>query len=150
MTCMKNSNNNIEMKKVSNDEKFPVFRFILAYIILLALMGPFAGLFFYLYKICEGGWFFIICGVAIILLYLTLIYICVRPYTSQGAIGKDIPLDEDQVDSPGLDARSELLLGMMGAELIAKEIEKEKKESERRRYESLYWQVAIRDKNRHD
>lgn len=66
------------------------------------------------------------------------------------ALYKDVTQDEDQVDSPGLDARSELLLGMMGAELIDKEIEKEKKESERRRYESLYWQEAARDKNRHD
>lgn len=83
-------------------------------------------------------------------MYLAIIYICVRPYTSKVAIYKDVTQDEDQVDSPGLDARSELLLGMMGAELIDKEIEKEKKESERRRYESLYWQEAIRDKNRHD
>lgn len=133
-----------------NHEKLPVFRFILFCIILLALMGPFACLFFYLYKICEGGWFFIVCGVAIILLYLAIIYICVRPYTSKGAIYKDVTQDEDLVDSPGLDARSELLLGMMGAELIDKEIEKEKKESERRQYESLYWQEAARDKNRHD
>lgn len=64
-----------------NHEKLPVFRFILFCIILLALMGPFACLFFYLYKICEGGWFFIVCGVAIILLYLAIIYICVRSYT---------------------------------------------------------------------
>jgi hypothetical protein len=148
---MKTPVQNRDKKKDNpNHEKLPVFRFILACIILLALMGPFAGLFFYLYKICEGGWFFIVCGVAIILLYLAIIYICVRPYTSKGAIYKDVTQDEDQVDSPGLDARSELLLGMMGAELIDKEIEKEKKESERRRYESLYWQEAIRDKNRHD
>lgn len=148
---MKTPVQNRDKKKDNpNHEKLPVFRFILACLILLAFMGPFAGLFFYLYKICEGGWFFIVCGVAIILLYLAIIYICVRPYTSKGAIYKDVTQDEDQVDSPGLDARSELLLGMMGAELIDKEIEKEKKESERRRYESLYWQEAIRDKNRHD
>ena len=132
-----------------NDEKLPVFRFILACLILLAFMGPFAGLCFYLYVVCEGGWFFIVCGVAIILMYLILIYICISAYTSKGAIYKDVTQDEDQVDSPGLDARSELLLGMMGAELLNREIEKEK-ESERRRYESLYWQEAARDKNRHD
>ena len=137
-------------KNNPNGEKLPVFRFILACIILLALMGPFAGLCFYLYVVCEGGWFFIVCGVAIILLYLAIIYICVRAYSSKGPIGKCITLDEDQEDSPGLDARSELLLGMMGAELLNREIEKEKKESERHRYESLYWQEAIRDKNRHD
>ena len=148
---MKETDQNRDKKKNNpNGEKLPVFRFILACLILLAFMGPFAGLFFYLYVICEGGWFFIVCGVAIILLYLALIYICVRPYTSKGAIYKDVTQDGDQVDSPGLDARSELLLGMMGAELIDKEIEKEKKESERRRYESLHWQEAIRDKNRHD
>lgn len=148
---MKETARNKNKKKNNPDhEKLPVFRFILACLILLAFMGPFAGLFFYLYMICEGGWFFIVCGVAIILMYLILIYICVRPYSSKGPIGEDITLDEDQDDNPGLDARSELLLGMMGAELLNREIEKEKKESERRRYESLYWQEAIRDKNRHD
>ena len=133
-----------------NDEKLPVFRFILACLILLAFMGPFAGLCFYLYVVCEGGWFFIVCGVAIILMYLILIYICISAYTSKGPIGKDVTLDEDQDESPGLDARSELLLGMMGAELLNKEIEKEKRESEKRRYDSLYWQEAARGKNRHD
>ncbi len=149
LICMKEKIQNGN-KNNPNDEKLPVFRFILACIILLAFMGPFAGLFFYLYVVCESGWFFIVCGVAIILMYLILIYICVSAYTSKGPIRKDITLDEDEDDSPGLDARSELLLGMMGAELINREIEKEKKESERRRYESLYWQEAIRDKNRHD
>ena len=130
---MKEETQNVD-KNNPNDEKLPVFRFILACIILLAFMGPFAGLFFYFYKICEGGWFFIVCGVAIILLYLAIIYICIRSYSSQKPIGKNITLDEDHEESPGLDARSELLLGMMGAELLNREIEKEKKESERRRY----------------
>ena len=146
---MKEKTHNYE-KDSPNNEKLPVFRFILACLILLAFMGPFAGLFFYFYKICEGGWFFIVCGVAIILLYLVIIYICVRPYSSKGPIGKDITQDEDHEDSPSLDARSELLLGMMGADLLNKEIEKEKKESERRRYESLYWQEVARDKGRND
>ena len=150
MTCMKRVIQNKGGKNNPDDEKLPVFRFILACIILLAFMGPLAGLCFYLYVICEGGWFFIVCGVAIILLYLILIYICIRPYTSKGAISKDITLEENQDDIPGLDARSELLLGMMGGALLDKEIEKEKKESERRRYESLYWQEATREKNRHD
>ena len=149
MICMKEKTQNVDKNNL-NDEKLPVFRFILFCIIMLALMGPFAGLCFYLYVVCEGGWFFIVCGVAIILMYLILIYICVSAYTSKGPIGKNITIDEEQDDSPGLDARSELLLGMMGAELLNREIEKEKKESERRRYESLYWQEAIRDKNRHD
>ena len=147
---MKETVQNNKKKNKPNDEKLPVFRFILACLLLLAFMGPFAGLFFYLYVICEGGWFFIVCGVAIILLYLAIIYICVRPYSSKGPIGKDITLDEDQDDSLGLDARSELLLGMMGTELLNKEIKKEKRESEKRRYESLYWQEAARGKNRHD
>ena len=146
---MKEKTHNCE-KNNPNNEKLPVFRFILACIILLAFMGPFAGLCFYLYVVCEGGWFFIVCGVAIILMYLILIYICVRPYTSKGPLGKNITIDEDQDDGPGLEARSELLLGMMGAELLNREIEKEKKESERRRYESLYWQEAARDKGRND
>ena len=148
---MKRVNHNSEEKKENpSHEKLPVFRFILACLILLAFLGPFAGLCFYLYVVCEGGWLFIVCGVAIILMYLILIYICISAYTSKGPKGKGITLDEDQEDSPGLDARSELLLGMMGAELLNKEIEKEKRESEKRRYESLYWQEAARGKNRHD
>ncbi len=51
----------------------------------------------------------------------------------------------------GLDLGTELMAGMMGAELINREIEKEKEAAEKRRYDSLYWQESIRDKNpRHD
>ena len=51
----------------------------------------------------------------------------------------------------GLDSGTELMAGMMGAELINREIKKEREEAEKRRYESLYWQESIRDKNpRHD
>ena len=51
----------------------------------------------------------------------------------------------------GLDPGTELMAGMMGAELIDRELKKEKEAAEKRRYESLYWQESIRDKNpRHD
>ena len=50
-----------------------------------------------------------------------------------------------------LDLDTELMAGIMGAELINREIEKEKEAAEKRRYDSLYWQESIRDKNpRHD
>ena len=49
--------------------------------------------------------------------------------------------------SPG----TEFMAGMMGAELINREIKREKEAAEKRRYDSLYWQESIRDKNpRHD
>ena len=50
-----------------------------------------------------------------------------------------------------LDSGTELMVGMMGAELINREIKKEREEAEKQRYDSLYWQESIRDKNpRHD
>ena len=51
----------------------------------------------------------------------------------------------------GLDSGTELMAGMMGAELINREMRREKEAAEKRRYDSLYWQESIRDKNpRHD
>ena len=52
---------------------------------------------------------------------------------------------------PGLDAETEIMAGMIGSELIHRSIEREKQAAEKRRYDSLYWQESIRDKNpRHD
>ena len=46
---------------------------------------------------------------------------------------------------------TELMIGMLGAEVIDRELKSAKAESEQRRYDSLYWQESIRDKNpRHD
>ena len=46
---------------------------------------------------------------------------------------------------------TDLMAGMMGAELIDREIRRGRQEAEKRRYDSLYWQESIRDKNpRHD
>jgi hypothetical protein len=43
------------------------------------------------------------------------------------------------------------MAGMMGAEMLHRAAERERQEAEKRRYESLYWQESIRDKNpRHD
>lgn len=51
----------------------------------------------------------------------------------------------------GLDPETELMASMMGAELIDREIKREREAAEKRRYDSLYWQESIRDKNpRHD
>lgn len=57
-------------------------------------------------------------------------------------------VNKSQTDlNPG----TELMAGMLGAELINREIKKEKEAAEKRRYGSLYWQESIRDKNpRHD
>ena len=48
---------------------------------------------------------------------------------------------------PKLDPKTELLLGAMGAKILHHQIEEHRKERERKEYESLYWQEAIRDKN---
>ena len=43
------------------------------------------------------------------------------------------------------------LEGMMGAEMLGRAAKRERQEAEKRRYDSLYWQESIRDKNpRHD
>jgi len=43
------------------------------------------------------------------------------------------------------------LAGMMGAEMLNRAAKRERQAAEKRRYDSLYWQESIRDKNpRHD
>ena len=65
------------------------------------------------------------------------------------------PIDKDfqtNYDSKSrISPTTELMAGIMGAEMIHRAAERERKEAEKRRYESLYWQESIRDKNpRHD
>lgn len=65
------------------------------------------------------------------------------------------PIDKDlqgTYDSrPGIHPTTEIMAGMMGAEMLHRAAERERQEAEMQRYESLYWQESIRDKNpRHD
>ena len=51
----------------------------------------------------------------------------------------------------GLDLGTELMGGIVGSEIINRELKRSRQEAEKRRYDSLYWQESIRDKNpRHD
>jgi len=53
--------------------------------------------------------------------------------------------------NPDMDLGTKVMLGAMGAKLLDDQIEKLKQESEKRRYDSLYWQESIRDRNqKHD
>ena len=52
---------------------------------------------------------------------------------------------ESDTDSD-LDLGSELMLGAMGAKLLDDQLEKEKRESERKNRELFYWQDAAREK----
>ena len=46
---------------------------------------------------------------------------------------------------------TDIMAGMMGAEMLDRAAKRERQEGEKRRYDSLYWQESIRDKNpRHD
>ena len=46
---------------------------------------------------------------------------------------------------------TDIMAGMMGAEMLGRAAKRERQEAEKRRYDSLYWQESIRDKNpRHD
>ena len=50
-----------------------------------------------------------------------------------------------------LDPGTELLGGILGSELLVRELKRKRQEAEKRRYDSLFWQESIRDKNpRHD
>ena len=52
---------------------------------------------------------------------------------------------------PRIHPTTEIMAGMMGAEMLHRAAERERQEAEKQRYESLYWQESIRDKNpRHD
>ncbi len=51
----------------------------------------------------------------------------------------------------GLDPGTELMGGVLGSEIINRELKRSRQEAEKRRYDSLFWQESIRDKNpRHD
>lgn len=64
-------------------------------------------------------------------------------------IDKDIQRTYDS--SSRIDPATELMAGIMGAEMIHRAAERRRQEAEKQRYESLYWQESIRDKNpRHD
>jgi hypothetical protein len=64
-------------------------------------------------------------------------------------IDKDIQRTYDS--SSRIDPATELMAGIMGAEMLHRAAERERQEAEKQRYESLYWQESIRDKNpRHD
>ena len=65
------------------------------------------------------------------------------------------PVDErikDHFNSKSqIDPATKLMAGMMGAEMLGGAAKRERKAAEKRRYDSLYWQESIRDKNhRHD
>ena len=58
-----------------------------------------------------------------------------------------------RVNNPkiGVDLGTELMAGVIGSEIINRELKRSRQEAEKRRYDSLYWQESIRDKNpRHD
>lgn len=51
----------------------------------------------------------------------------------------------------GIDSATGLMAGILGSEIINRELKRSRQEAEKRRYDSLYWQESIRDKNpRHD
>lgn len=60
--------------------------------------------------------------------------------------------DDNAYDSRyRMDPTTELMAGMMGAEMLHRAAEREREAADKRRYDSLYWQESIRDKNpRHD
>lgn len=65
------------------------------------------------------------------------------------------PVDErikDHFNSKSqIDPATKFMAGMMGAEMLGRAAKRERQEAEKRRYDSLYWQESIRDKNpRHD
>ena len=65
------------------------------------------------------------------------------------------PIDKDLQGTYDSHSRigptTELMAGIMGAEMIHRAAERKRQEAEKQRYESLYWQESIRDKNpRHD
>lgn len=66
-------------------------------------------------------------------------------------LGKVSGTQEIKTTKSGLDADTELMMGILGAEAIDRKLKSAQSRSEKRRYDSLYWQESIRDKNpRHD
>lgn len=66
-------------------------------------------------------------------------------------IAKESGTTKDHTAASSLDLMTKIEASILGSEVIHRVAEKEKQKAEKRRYDSLYWQESIRDKNpRHD
>ena len=92
-----------------------------------------------------------ITGWIMIPLYFIFVLISNRIGRKTAEGGKKHSIRTQQDGQASLDPLTKLELGLMGSEILNNVIEREKLASEKRRYDSLYWQESIRDKNpRHD
>ena len=133
--------------KDSSDEKSGKGCAIASFIMIFAfILFPISAFFFYIYS-QEGEkdflWYAILCIVCFIVMIPITIWIVKKEISfppRDGASG---------TSSSGLDARTELMAGILGSEIINRKIEKEKEAAEKRRYDTLYWQESVRDENNH-
>lgn len=117
--------------------------------IILCILFPliFIGPVVYLFIVCfydSGEGIFLFLAAIGIILYLSLVLGFLSPRKKDGHTIATRPNGNTNSD---LDLSTKLMLGAMGAKVLDKQIEKHKKNNEKQRYDSLFWQESTRDKN---
>ena len=135
----------VEMTKDSDKEKPVDWKsFWIGFIGMSIVAIPLSVFFFWVYR-SFGGDLFMWIGIIWIIAYVGM------SLASLWATLHHIPFFNETTSRRSRLTGTDLMAGMMGAELIDWEIKRGRKEAEKRRYDSLYWQESIRDKNpRHD
>lgn len=133
------------VEEILPEKKNGVGGCVIALVIFLGLVGFLPFFAYFLWQYGKTGDSSNLVGIAIFsicfLLYVPLaIFIVKRTGTPK-----------EHTAASSLDLMSKIEVGILGSEVIHRVAEKEKQKTEKRRYDSLYWQESIRDKNpRHD
>ena len=115
--------------------------------VLLLVFLPLVFFLLYLWLIHDDGAYL---GLAAILFIVAVVLLAVL-MNKWAKIPDGEELQGTYDSRPGIHPTTEIMAGMMGAEMLHRAAERERQEAEKQRYESLYWQESIRDKNpRHD
>ena len=131
-----------ENKEPGKDKPIDWWTLIAGLIGLAIISIPLIAFFLMLYRSDCGVFFLWLAVILFIEALVLMVYIIWCAVNHKPFLGKTTSIRS---------TNTELIAGMMGAEMLHRAAEKERQEAEKRRYESLYWQESIRDKNpRHD
>ena len=113
------------------------------------MVGPFLALAIYFY-LEDRSLVWLILSFLTVLFLVAGILLCYASMLKSG--DKDLDSSEVLGDKPkgGLRTDTKAMISIMAAKKLEEQLDKEKEERERDRYESLYWQEAAREEMRED
>ena len=131
-----------ENKETKKDKPLDWWTLIAGLIGLAIIIIPLIALFSMLYKSGCGVFFLWMAIILFIEALILMVYIIWCAVNHKPFWGKTTSTHS---------SKTELMAAIMGAEMLSRAAKRERQEAEKRRYDSLYWQESIRDKNpRHD